>query len=246
MNTLTIFKGEQIIPLKENEKGEILVSGRELHGFLEVGTEYSKWITRMSEYGFTENEDFVVIVKNDENPLGGRPATDHILKLDMAKELAMIQRTTKGKEARQYFLKVEKAWNSPEMITKRAMEILDRQVRSLTLQLETDKPKVVFADAVAASKSSILIGELAKLIKQNGVDIGEKRLFKWLRANGYLISRKGSDYNMPTQRSADLGVITFKETPIVHADGHISVNKTPKVTGKGQQYFINKFLQKLN
>ncbi|HEM4416659.1 TPA: phage antirepressor KilAC domain-containing protein, partial [Streptococcus suis] len=107
---------------------------------------------------------------------------------------------------------------------------------------EADKPKVLFADAVSASHSSILVGDLAKLISQNGFKIGANRLFAWLRENGYLIKRKGSDWNMPTQKSMELGLFEIKETTITHADGHISISKTVKVTGKGQQYFINKFL----
>lgn len=112
----------------------------------------------------------------------------------------------------------------------------------LEAQTEADRPKVLFADAVSASHTSILVGELAKLISQNGYKIGANRLFAWMRENGYLIKRKGSDWNMPTQRSMDLKLFEIKETNVQHADGHISVNKTPKVTGKGQQYFINKFL----
>jgi anti-repressor protein len=109
-------------------------------------------------------------------------------------------------------------------------------------QLIAQKPKVLFADSVTASNTSILIGELAKIIKQNGVDIGQNRLFEWLRDKEYLISRKGTDYNMPTQRSMNMGLFTIKETTVNHSDGHISVNKTSKVTGKGQVYFVNKFL----
>ena len=114
--------------------------------------------------------------------------------------------------------------------------------KMLEAQIEADRPKVLFADAVSASHTSILVGELAKLISQNGYKIGANRLFAWMRENGYLIKRKGSDWNMPTQRSMDLKLFEIKETNVQHADGHISVNKTPKVTGKGQQYFINKFL----
>lgn len=112
----------------------------------------------------------------------------------------------------------------------------------LEAQIEADRPKVLFAEAVSASHSSILVGELAKLLKQNGIDIGATRLFAWLRDNGYLIKRKGRDWNMPTQKSADLGIIRVKETSITHSDGHISVNKTPLITGKGQVYFTKKFL----
>lgn len=117
-------------------------------------------------------------------------------------------------------------------------------MKSLNRKIEQDKPKVLFAESVTTSKTSILIGDLAKLIKQNGYEIGQQRLFKWLRENGYLIKRKGADYNSPTQKSMDLGLFEVKETAITHADGHVTINKTPKVTGKGQIYFINRFLVK--
>ena len=113
--------------------------------------------------------------------------------------------------------------------------------KALEIEKEQNRPKVIFAEAVETSKSSILIGDLAKLIKQNGVDMGQKRLFTWLRENGYLIKRQGSDYNMPTQKAMELGLFEIKETAVTHSDGHITVNRTPKVTGKGQIYFINKF-----
>lgn len=115
-------------------------------------------------------------------------------------------------------------------------------LRNLNAKIEQDKPKVLFADAVSTAKTSILIGEMAKLLKQNGVDIGQNRLFDWLRNNGYLIRRFGNDYNMPTQKSMEMGLFEIKETSVLHADGHTSVNKTPKVTGRGQQYFVTKFL----
>ena len=117
------------------------------------------------------------------------------------------------------------------------------QLRAANEQLEQQKPKVLFADAVSAAHTSILVGELAKLLKQNGVDIGQHRLFQYLRENGYLIKRRGTDYNMPTQYAMERGWFEIKETAITHGDGHTSVNKTPKVTGKGQQYFINLFLK---
>jgi anti-repressor protein len=114
----------------------------------------------------------------------------------------------------------------------------------LAATVERMKPKELFADSVVASNTSILIGELAKILKQNGIDVGQNRLFDWLRKKGYLISRQGTDYNMPTQRSMDLGLFIIKETVLNHSDGHVSVSKTPKVTGKGQVYFVNKFLEK--
>lgn len=129
-------------------------------------------------------------------------------------------------------------------LLSRALVVAQRQIESRDRQLEEMQPKALFADAVSASKSSILIGELAKLLRQNGVAMGQNRLFDWLRDKGYLIRRDSTDRNMPTQRSMDMGLFEVKETTITHSDGHITVNKTPKVTGKGQQYFINLFLKK--
>lgn len=127
-------------------------------------------------------------------------------------------------------------------IAQRSIEEKNMQISQQTQKIEADAPKVLFADSVTASHTSILIFDLAKLLRQNGVQIGGNRLFDWMRGNGYLIKRKGSDYNMPTQKSMELGLFEVKETSITHSDGHVSVNKTPKVTGKGQIYFINKFL----
>lgn len=215
------------------------VSARDLHDFLEVKTAYKDWFPRMCEYGFTEGEDFCSFLSEST---GGRPAQDAVLTIDMAKELCMIQRNEKGKQARQYFLQIEKDWNSPEKVMARALQIAGDKLKRLESKVETDAPKVLFADAVSASKTSILVGELAKLLKQNGVDIGQHRLFRWMRENGYLIRRNGTDFNMPTQKSMDLGLFTVKETAITHSDGTVTVSKTAKVTGKGQQYFIQKFL----
>lgn len=116
------------------------------------------------------------------------------------------------------------------------------QLREKDIQIKEMKPKAIFADSVATSKTTVLIGELAKILRGNGVDIGATRLFKWMREHGYLISRKGTDWNMPTQKSMNLGLFKIKETTINHSNGTTSICKTPKVTGKGQQYFINKFL----
>lgn len=114
---------------------------------------------------------------------------------------------------------------------------------ALEAKVEADAPKVLFADAVATSQTDILVGELAKILRGNGVQVGGTRLFEWLRRDGYLIRRQGTDWNMPTQRSMELGLFRIKETVITHAAGHTSVNKTPKVTGKGQAYFINRYTQ---
>lgn len=222
------------------------VSARDLHDFLEVKTAYKDWFPRMCEYGFSEGEDFnplkIERVQNEGGRMVTRTVDDAVLTIDMAKEICMIQRSEKGKLARRYFLQIEKDWNSPEKVMARALQIAGDKLKRLESKIEADAPKVLFADAVSASKTSILVGELAKLLKQNGVDMGQHRLFRWMRENGYLIRRKGMDFNMPTQKSMDLGLFTVKETAITHSDGMVTVSKTVKVTGKGQQYFIEKFL----
>ncbi len=223
------------------------VSARDLHEFLEVSTEYRHWFPRMCEYGFAEGQDFNPFkndrVQNEGGRLVTRTVDDAQLTIEMAKEICMLQRNERGKQARQYFIQLEKDWNSPEKVMARALQIADQKLHMLEAQVEKDRPKVLFADAVATAHTSILIGELAKLLKQNGVDIGQNRLFDWMRKHGYLIARKGTDYNMPTQKSMELGLMEIKETSISHADGHVSISKTPKITGKGQQYFIGKFLK---
>ena len=229
-----------------NESHEPIVSGRTLHRELGVGTEYAKWMTRMTEYGFVEGQDFNSVkideVRQEGNRHVKREITDHALKLDMAKEIAMIQRTEKGKEVRQYFIQVERDYNSPEKVMARALLMANNKVMTLETQVEELKPKALFADAVAASKTSILIGELAKLLNQNKVKIGGTRLFAWMRENGYLIKRKGQDWNTPTQRAMEMGLFEIKERTHSNPDGSIIISRTTKVTGKGQQYFINKFL----
>lgn len=233
-----------LIPLHEEHDGSVAVLGRDLHEFLEIKTPYKQWFDRMSEYGFEENQDYGAIAQKCVTAQGNSfTQTEHVMTLDMAKEISMIQRNEKGKQARQYFIQIEKAWNSPEMIMKRALQIADRKIIDLQERVQLDKPKVIFADAVAASHTSILVGDLAKLLNQNGIPTGANRLFNWMRENGYLIKRKGTDYNMPTQRSADMKLFEVKETTISNPDGSIKISKTPKVTGKGQQYFINLFMK---
>lgn len=216
------------------------VLARDLHEFLEVATPYDKWFPRMCEYGFVEGEDFSTFLSEST---GGRPAKDAQLTIETAKEICMLQRNEKGKIARQYFIQLEKDWNSPEKVMARALLMAQKKIDEMDQQIERMKPKEIFADAVSAAKTSILVGELAKILKQNGIDTGQNRLFTWLRENDYLISRRGTDYNMPTQRSMELGLFEIKETAITHSDGHTSISKTTKVTGKGQQYFINKFME---
>ena len=141
---------------------------------------------------------------------------------------------------------LEKVLLSPDTLMQLAQNLKDEQEKrkALEAQIESQKPAVLFTGAVETSKTSILIGELAKMLKQNGINIGQNRLFAWMREKGYLIKRKGTDYNMPTQRSMDMGLFEIKETTINNPDGSIKISKTPKVTGKGQVYFINLFLNK--
>ena len=240
----------ELLKIKVNENQEQTVSGRELHMFLRIETPYTKWFERMLQYGFTEGKDYTdknVSVLSEKRE---REYTqiDHIMKIDMAKELCMLARNEKGKMARQYFLEVEREWNSPEKVMARALKLADVKIKEITVfaeqqtkRLEEAKPKIVFADAVATAQTTILIGDLAKLIKQNGFDIGQKRLFEWLRQNGYLIKRKGADYNSPTQKSMDMKLFEIKESSIVLPNESTQIKKTTKVTGKGQIYFINIF-----
>ena len=232
----------ELINVTLNDNHEPIVSARQLHQTLEVKKRFSAWFEVNSKL-FIENEDFTSVQTGTVVNNGAvKPLQDYALTLDMAKQLAMMSRTTKGAEVRAYFIQIEKDYNSPEKIMARALLMADKKVHQLEAQIEADRPKVLFADAVSASKSSCLIGELAKILKQNGIDIGQNKLFQWLRSNGYLISRRGESWNQPTQKSMQLGLFELKKTNINHADGHTTVNTTTKVTGKGQQYFINKFL----
>lgn len=240
----------ELIKVQTNENNEQVVSGRDLHKFLEVGTRYNDWINkRVKEYGFIENIDFVAITQKKVTAQGNASEyIDHLLKINMTKELAMIENNEKGKVIRKYFIKCEEAWNSPEMILSRANQLSARMIENYTQKISTleftiqqQAPKVLFADAVATSDTSILIGDLAKLIKQNGVDTGQKRLFGYLRESGYLM-KQGSSTNMPTQKAMNLGLFEVKERTINNPDGSVRITRTTKVTGKGQQYFINLFL----
>ena len=227
------------------------VDGRELHEFLQIGTAYKDWFPRMVEYGFVEGVDFCSKMSKT-SPNGGRPSINHDLTIGMAKEICMIQRNERGKQARLYFIECEKRLKE-QSIARDSYMIADPVKRALkwaeeeklrqeqAKEITEMRPKAIFADAVSASKSSILIGDLAKILKGNGIETGQKRLFNYLRENGYLI-KTGSSKNMPTQKAMELKLFEVKETTINNPDGSIRVTKTTKVTGKGQQYFINKFL----
>lgn len=226
------------------------VSARDLHEALEVKSNFTTWFNRMCEYGFREKIDFkTCFPKMESESHGGQNMIDHEISIDMAKQICMIQRSEKGKQYRQYFIDLEKAWNTPEQIFARALKMADQKIEKLKEtnaglleDVERMRPKEIFADAVKASTSSILIGDLAKLLRQNGVDIRQKRLFEYLRNHGYLIKRKGSDWNMPTQKSMNMGLFEIKESTHIDGNGCNIVTRTPKATGKAQIYFVNKFV----
>lgn len=221
------------------------VSARDLYRSLEVKTRFSQWVEQNFKM-FKENEDFTSVVGTTLVNNGAvRELQDYAVSIRMAEHLAMMSKTSKGYEVREYFIQVEKDFNSPEKIMARALKIADRKIIKLEATIEEQKPKVIFANAVSASHTSILVGDFAKLMRQNGLNFGQNRLFSWLRQNGYLINRKGSSWNMPTQKAMDLGLFEIKETTINHSDGHISINKTPKITGKGQLYFADKLLNNI-
>ena len=230
------------------ETEEPTVSARDLHELLQIETPFKKWIDRMCGYGFEESKDFWTKMSKST---GGRPSTEYEISIDMAKQICMIQRTPEGKLIRQYFLDLEKAWNTPEQVFARALKMADKTIDKLKSDNailikdnERMKPKEIFADAVTASDTYILVGELAKILKQKGINIGQNKLFEWMRENGYLIKRKGIDWNMPTQKSMEMKLFWIEERTITNPDGTVKIRKTTKVTGKGQQYFVNKFLGK--
>lgn len=222
------------------------VSARDLHKGLEISERFNSWFNRQLQYGFQENADYTG--RKEFNTLAKQELQDYQISVDMAKQICMIQRSEKGRAYRQYFIDLEKAWNTPEQIFARALKMADKKIESLKSDnaaliedVERMRPKEIFADAVSASQSSILIGELAKLLRQNGVETGQKRLFDWMRENGFLI-KSGSSKNMPTQKAMEMGLFEIKEGSYINGSGANITTKTTKVTGKGQQYFINKFL----
>lgn len=220
----------ELIQTHQNDSGDILVIGRELHDFLGITTPYSMWFKRMSEYGFTEGTDFITKMLES---IGGRPSVNHHIKLDMAKEISMLQRNEKGKQARQYFIELEKKWNSPEMIVQRAMEIQNQKVKQLETQIEVDKRYTEFGKVVEGSSASINVGAFAKLMhEKHGVNVGRNKLMAWLRDNGYLI-KGGRERNFPKQKFIEQGLLELKPTIIKRTEGDVQ-SGTPMITGKGQ------------
>lgn len=240
---------------KENDRVTILA--RDLHEFLEVFTPYHKWFLRMVKYGFSENVDFMTVDKKVYRTDGGlMPQTkqDHQITVEMAKEISMIQRSDKGRQARQYFIECEKQLKNKlalpqtyaEALRALAGETEQKEKQKLLTEkalnkIEEDKPKVLFADAVEDSDVVISVATLAKKLESNGIKIGQNRLFEWLRENGY-VHKGGLDRNLPTQRSIERNFLTVSTSVVKAPRGKDLVTHTTKVTGKGEIYFISKFL----
>lgn len=245
------------------EQKDVLGKSFTIYGTYENPLFLAKEVAEWIEYDLSKINELVALVDDSEKltetiSWSGQGRKMWFLTEDGLYEVLMQSRKPIAKEFKKEVKKVLKTirkhglYATDELLDNpdlaiRAFTALkeEREIRkSLEIKIEEQKPKVLFADSVSASKTTILIGELAKLIKQNGIDMGQNRLFQWLRDNDYLVKRKGSDYNMPTQKAMELKLFEVKETSITHSDGHIAINKTTKVTGKGQVYFVNKFLQK--
>ncbi len=233
---MQIFKNEQLIPVNQNENGEVIISGRELHEFLEIKTEYRKWFPRMSEYGFIENQDYVRVSQKCPTLGGEQTIIDHAIKLDMAKEIAMIQRNEKGKQARQYFLQIEKAWNSPEMIMKRALEIANKRVDNLKLETIQQKqiigelkPKADYTDTILLNKSLVTITQIAKDYGMSGTKLNE------------ILHHLGVQYKQSNQwllysKHHCKGYTHSETIPFKHRDGRTDVKMNTKWTQKGRLF----------
>ncbi|HAU4873199.1 TPA: antA/AntB antirepressor family protein [Clostridioides difficile] len=223
----------ELINVEINENQEPIVNARELHEFLEVNSNYTTWFKRMCEYGFTINEDFIPIL---EESTGGRPSENHAIKLDMAKEIAMIQRNEKGKQARQYFIKIEKDWNSPEKVMARALIVANKTIEQKNKELQ-EKSK--FINQIASSKNSLLVREVAKIIsKSKGIVIGEKRLYEKLR-EWDLVFKNSTE---PKQVAIDRDYLETIEGVKENSAGTFTF-KTTRVTGKGQEYILKRLLK---
>ena len=193
-----------LVKVNYDEEYRPTVSGRELHKVLEIQTPYDKWFPRMCEYGFEEGKDFSTFLSEST---GGRPAQNHELTLDMAKEICMIQRSEIGKKCREYFLALERQWNTPEAIMHRALDFSNRKIQALEAKIESDKAKVDFADSVSFSDNSFMWRDLANAQAQNGADIGQNRAIKWGLENKYLCRRSGNSYLQPTLKAIKQGLL---------------------------------------
>lgn len=255
MTNLKVIAND-MLPVLENEQGEKFVNARELHKQLLVGKVFGAWIKeKINSYGFIEKEDFIPFLEKSNF---GRPKTEYLLTLDTAKELAMVQSNEMGRAIRKYFIEVEKqarklateyptySYMIDDPVARAKKWIEEQEEKQAALrQIEEQKPKVLFADAIQTSKNSILVKDLATLLKQKGLNIGQNRLFEWLRDSGYLLC-KGSYYNKPSQKAMNLELFEMKTHIHTDSNGMMVTRYTPKVTGKGQVYFMNKLLEEAN
>ena len=240
----------ELVRVQVNENQEQVVSAREVHERLGIQKDFTDWFKNQADkMGLMEGETFTPFRGNRAGTGIGKPQMDFLIPLYIAKNFCLMSRGKQAQAIRDYFITVEKAWNTPEKIMARALQMANKelntyheQVVELQSKVEADAPKVLFADAVSASETSILIGCLAKLLNQNGIDIGPYKLFEWLRTHGYLIKRSGEDHNIPTQKAMNLRLFEIKETVIRVHTGKRIIDKIVKVTGQGQLYFVKLFL----
>ena len=227
----------ELIKVQERD-GEQLVSGRELHKFLESSERFSKWWERMVGYGFIENKDYTLYQK--VHPQNKQEIIDYLMKISMAKEISMLQRNEKGKEARMYFIKCEEAWNCDEAIVSRALSIQNKRILEykekidvLERKIDSDAQRVSFAETIEKSSDCLLVREFSKVIANEGINLGEKKLYKWFREKGFILKNSTE----PTQRAVTMGLFKVAER-VVKAVTKDIVTKTTRITGKGQIYFL--------
>ena len=231
---------ENLIKIEERN-GEQLVSGRELHKFLEIKARFNDWFPRMCEYGFIENKDYIAITQKRVTAQGNETTyTDYLMKISMAKELSMLQRNERGKQAREYFIKCEEAWNSEDMVLARALQIQNKKILGykehievLENKIKEDAPRVSFAEIIEKASDCILVREFSKIIANEGIHLGEKSLYKWFREKGFIFKNSTE----PMQSAVQRGLFKVSERVIKAVTGDI-VRSTTKITGKGQIYFL--------
>ena len=231
---------ENLIKIEERN-GEQLVSGRELHKFLEIKARFNDWFPRMCEYGFIENKDYIAITQKRVTAQGNETTyTDYLMKISMAKELSMLQRNERGKQAREYFIKCEEAWNSEDMVLARALQIQNKKILGykehievLENKIKEDAPRVSFAETIEKASDCILVREFSKIIVNEGIHLGEKSLYKWFREKGFIFKNSTE----PMQSAVQRGLFKVSERVIKAVTGDI-VRSTTKITGKGQIYFL--------
>ena len=228
----------ELIKVQERD-GEQLVSGRELHKFLESSERFSKWWERMVGYGFEENKDYTLYQK--VHPQNKQEIIDYLMKISMAKEISMLQRNEKGKEARNYFIKCEEAWNSDEIVMARAVLIQNKKILGykekidiLEKKIENDAPRVSFAETIEKASDCLLVREFSKLIATEGIHLGEKKLYRWFRDRGFILKNSTE----PTQTAVQKGLFKVAERVVKAVTGDI-ISTTTRITGKGQVYFLD-------